>query len=236
MSSSGVTNKDFSDGMQDGESLAKWVMLSKLKQMEKVYAPNSSGGRAIKELKQYIGKPFNLIACIQETLPNNDGSGLAESHVVQPSPKEAPDLDSLIEALGDICHESYTGCQKTESDEWEYCYKDEAINLLSKPEAKAAIAQHIAEAYEKGYREGDDSEKADWLRMLDEAFGIQAESRSEAQVAIAEQVEAENRHWIYVYETALELTGNYESQEKRQVWQDCISDHEERIAKLRREA
>lgn len=64
MSSSGVKNKDFSDGMHDGEQLAKFVVLSKLKQMKKTTAPNSSGGRVIKELEEYIGKPFNLTRCI----------------------------------------------------------------------------------------------------------------------------------------------------------------------------
>lgn len=72
MSSSGIINKDFSDGLNDGEQLAKWVILSKLKKMKKTTAPNSSGGRAIKELEEYISKPFNLIVCIDPAKTNQE--------------------------------------------------------------------------------------------------------------------------------------------------------------------
>lgn len=58
------TYKHFRDGLSDGEQLAKWVILSKIKKLKKTNAPNSGAGRVLKELEQYIGKPFNLIACI----------------------------------------------------------------------------------------------------------------------------------------------------------------------------
>lgn len=59
------TSKDFRDGLNDGEQLAKWVVLRKLRSLKKIHAPNSSGGRVIKELEDYIGRPFNLIACTE---------------------------------------------------------------------------------------------------------------------------------------------------------------------------
>lgn len=47
-------------------------------------------------------------------------------------------LDEAIEQLGNICHQSYTGCVK-DTDDWEYCYKNEVINLLDTPEARKVI-------------------------------------------------------------------------------------------------
>ena len=69
-------------------------------------------------------------------------------------PDGIDEINSLINRLGDICHESYIGCF-TESDIWIYGYKNEVINLLDTPEAKQAILtiieRHETEAYKKGY-------------------------------------------------------------------------------------
>lgn len=53
-------------------------------------------------------------------------------------------LDKLIQSLGDLCHERYTGCVKerntgiTEQD-FDYCYTSEVINMLDTPEAKKLL-------------------------------------------------------------------------------------------------
>lgn len=64
MSSSGIKNKDFSDGMHDGEQLAKWGVLRWLKANKKKYPKTSEAQMVISQLEDYIGKPFNLIACV----------------------------------------------------------------------------------------------------------------------------------------------------------------------------
>jgi hypothetical protein len=53
-------------------------------------------------------------------------------------------FSSVIQEIGDVCHESYTGCQKTDRliKEYDYCYTDEIINLLDNPRVKAAISRH----------------------------------------------------------------------------------------------
>lgn len=58
-------------------------------------------------------------------------------------------LDALIQRLGDICHEQYMGCVKARDTgntnvDFDYCYTDEVVNMLDRPEAREAIRQHIA--------------------------------------------------------------------------------------------
>lgn len=38
----------------------------------------------------------------------------------------------LLEDFAEYCHQFYNGCQKREDryDEWEYCYKNEVINMV----------------------------------------------------------------------------------------------------------
>ena len=60
------TSKDYQDGMNDGEQLNKWILYRKLKQMKKEWAPNSSAGRAIKEIEDYMGKPLNKFVCVDQ--------------------------------------------------------------------------------------------------------------------------------------------------------------------------
>lgn len=60
------------------------------------------------------------------------------------SPSLAQDLESLIQVLGDICHQKYMGCTKSRNTgvtdyDWDYSYTDEVVNMLAHPEAKAAI-------------------------------------------------------------------------------------------------
>lgn len=51
------------------------------------------------------------------------------------------DEQTLIDKLGDICHEHYLGCaqNKTAPAGYEYSYDTEAIFMLGSPQAKAAI-------------------------------------------------------------------------------------------------
>lgn len=57
---------------------------------------------------------------------------------------ELDDLNQLIQQLGDICHEQYMGCQKVRETgnndkDYDYCYTDEVVNMLARPECKAAL-------------------------------------------------------------------------------------------------
>lgn len=51
------------------------------------------------------------------------------------------ELEKVIQTLGDLCHEKYTGCQKTDRpvNEWDYCYTDEVINMLDDPRVRTAL-------------------------------------------------------------------------------------------------
>lgn len=54
-------------------------------------------------------------------------------------------LDEILDNIGDICHEKYTGCTHTNrlADEWDYSYTDEVVNLLQDPRVK----EHIKDLY-----------------------------------------------------------------------------------------
>lgn len=51
--------------------------------------------------------------------------------------------ENLIQELGDLCHESYLGFNSVNNGQYEYCYKNEVVNLLDTPEAKAIIDKYI---------------------------------------------------------------------------------------------
>ena len=36
----------------------------------------------------------------------------------------------LLEDFAEYCHSFYTGCQKSDSDEWEYSYKNEVVFMI----------------------------------------------------------------------------------------------------------
>lgn len=70
--------------------------------------------------------------------------------------------EELIQKLGDLCHESYLGCEpiNPENNKYSYGYKSEVIWLLDTPRGKELIAQSLtriakatAEAEEKKYNE-----------------------------------------------------------------------------------
>ena len=50
-------------------------------------------------------------------------------------------LDTILDDIGDICHERYTGCTHTNrlKDEWDYSYTNEVVHLLQDPRVKMLI-------------------------------------------------------------------------------------------------
>lgn len=66
-----------------------------------------------------------------------------ETEVTPPKSSDTPTIDELIQKLGDICHESYLGCDQNKEapDGYEYSYSNEVINLLDTPEVRQALLQ-----------------------------------------------------------------------------------------------
>ena len=60
-------------------------------------------------------------------------------------------IKELIEVMGDICHESYTGCTATpEPHDWDYSYKNEVINLLADPRITERLTNIMEEIERNG--------------------------------------------------------------------------------------
>lgn len=53
--------------------------------------------------------------------------------------KNEEQINEVIEKLGELCHESYIGFSSITPNEYEYCYKNEVINLLDTPEAREIL-------------------------------------------------------------------------------------------------
>lgn len=68
------------------------------------------------------------------------------------------ELESLLELIGEVCHENYVGCslstrpeKKWEYKEWDYSYSAEVINMLRDPRIAKAV-----QAYAQSKSKADD--------------------------------------------------------------------------------
>jgi hypothetical protein len=83
--------------------------------------------------------------CGRSDVPDWDGSGhcitCARDAVLGGTPEQR--LEALSEALGEIAHEHYLGCNNT-PDGYEYAYDTELVIILQSDQAKAAILATVS--------------------------------------------------------------------------------------------